>query len=93
MLKTFEGTLLSVTGEVITPANNNRRQNNNTTTFANRTDNNLLERITKFQELLNSNNTYKIPLRFVRDIGLVKKLIEVNSKIICNDRKKNDEVT
>ena len=53
---------------------------NNTTTSANRTDPNLTERITKFQNQLKSNFVYRIPLKFLCDIGLVNQCFKFNKK-------------
>ena len=53
---------------------------NNSDTSADKSDSNLDERIAKFHILIGTNYVYRIPLRYLIDLGLVKFLIKFNTK-------------
>lgn len=76
-LKTFEKTLLYSTGQ-------ERRMNNaNAAIAANRTDETLYDKISKFGDLISLKNAYIIPLRVVTDTGHVNHPTKLYTKIIC----------
>ena len=80
-LETFYTELLYSKKKVELTGNRDRRLNNNNTA-ANRTDENLTERITKFQNIIKENTIYKISLKFLVDIGLVNFPFKFNTKFI-----------
>ena len=76
-LKTFQETVLYRKKSVILPANRNRRSHADND-VADRMDSNLSDRITKFNDVINS-----VPLRFLVDIGLLNFPVKIDSKTIC----------
>ena len=60
------------------------RRSNNSWVPANRTDENLSDRITKFRTYIGNQNLYRVPLRFLSDPGLVIQLVKLDLKIICS---------
>ena len=80
-LETFQETLLYSKKKVELTGDRDRRLNN-TNTAADRTEANLTERITKFQNIIKENTVYKIPLKFLVDIGLVNFPSKFNTKFI-----------
>lgn len=51
--------------------------------IANRSDDNLNKRITKFHNYIKDENTYRAPLRFQVDIGMVNQPLKLDLKIKC----------
>ena len=72
-LKTIQNDLLYSRQKVVVSVNNaNRRAHYmNAANAANRTDENLTDRIAKFQDQLKSEYVYRIPLEFLCDLDLV----------------------
>ena len=64
--------------------NNDRRAYYTTSKAAagNRTDENLTDRITIFQEQLKNEYVYRIPLEFLCDVGLINECFKFNTKFI-----------
>ena len=48
-----------------------------------KTDKNLTNRISKFANVINGENTYRIPLRYLFDIRLINHPIKLDTKLIC----------
>ena len=48
-----------------------------------RKDNNITQRLARFTNLTNETNVYRIPLRFLCNIGLVNFPVKLDMKIIC----------
>ena len=78
-LKTYDETLL-YSKTAIKLANNVHRRPNNTDNS--RTDDNLDDRIDKFHDLLGKKKIYRIPLRFLIDLGLVNFPISFDTRYI-----------
>ena len=81
-LKAIENDLLYSKKKVVLPNDKDRRDER---TVAgedgdNRTDENLNQRIAKFQNQLKNTCWYKIPLKYLVDIGLVNTPIKFNTK-------------
>ena len=70
--------------KVVIPGNNANRRAHYTTTAnaAHRTDENLTNKIAKFQNQLKSEYVYRIPLKFLCDLGLVNQSFKFNTKYI-----------
>ena len=63
--------------------NDNKSRPHYTTTSAtapNRTDENLTDRITKFQNQLKNEYVYRIPLKYLCDLGLVNQCYKFKTK-------------
>ena len=58
------------------------RRLNNTTTAADRTDDNLTDRTTKFQNIIKVDAVYRISLKFFVDLGLVSFPFKFNTKFV-----------
>ena len=69
-IKIFENTLLYSKKMVKYPANQDRRPNNNAIAVL-RTNENLAEIIQKLTNMINMTKTYRVPLRYLCDIGKV----------------------
>ena len=71
-LKTIQNDLLYSKKKFIFPGNNadRRAHYTNVTNAANRMDENLTDRIAKFQDQLKSEYIYRIPLTFLCDFSL-----------------------
>ena len=85
MLKTIENDLLYSKKKVaIFDTNNDRRVHYTTTTATagNITGRNLNDGITKFQEQLKDEYVYRIPLKFLCNVGLVNQCSKFNTKYI-----------
>ena len=84
MLKTIQNDVLYSKKKVVIPGNNaNRRVHyTNAANAANRTDENLTDSIAKFQNQLKSEYVYRIPLKFLSDLGLVNQCFKFNTKYI-----------
>lgn len=84
LLKTFEKTLLCSKKKVLLPTGQDRRVNNpKAANAANRTDENVTDRIDKLRHLIRQKNIFTIPLKFLTNIGLVNHSIIFDKKIIC----------
>ena len=70
-IKTFEKELLYSKTPVIVKNSTNDRREISYTTEADRSDENIAERIAKFYDLLGTNNVYRIPLTFLVNLGFV----------------------
>ena len=84
-LTTIENDLLCSRDKVVIYGNNNDRHAHYTTTNAtvgNRTDENLTDRIAKFQDQLKTEYIYRIPLKYLCNLGLVNQCFEFNTKYI-----------
>ena len=86
-LETFEKTFFKKKKkrerkQVDIPEKLERRLRNNGP-LGNGTDENLTERIAKFQACIRNKNIYCILLRSLADIGLVNQSVKLNLKIIC----------
>ena len=84
-LKTIENDLLYSKKKVVIYSNDNDRHAHHTTTNAttgNRTDENLTERIEKFQDQLKEEYVYRIPLKYLCDLGVVSQCFNFNTKYI-----------
>lgn len=69
MLKTIQNDLLYSKKKVVNPDDNDRRTHDtNAANPANRADENLTDRIAKFQDQLKSEYLYSIPLKFLCDL-------------------------
>ena len=80
-LKTFDEKLL-YSRKLIKLSGNNDRRPNNDNDADNRTDDNLTDRLDKFSDLISKETIYKIPLRFLVDIGLVNFPIAFDTRFI-----------
>ena len=69
-IKMFENTLLYSKKMVKYPANQDRRPNNNAIAVL-RTNENIAEIIQKLTNMINMTKTYRVPLRYLCDIGKV----------------------
>ena len=69
-IKIFENTLLYSKKMVKYPANQDRRPNNNAIAVL-RTNENIAEIIQKLTNMINMTKTYRVPLRYLCDIGKV----------------------
>ena len=69
-LDMIKETLLYEKTPVVIPNNADRRPNTSTTP-AGRTDTNLGTRITDFNTIIKTKNSYRIPLKYFVDLGLV----------------------
>ena len=71
------------------PTGQDRKLTNSTmANVTHRTDANLRDRVSKFTDLISKKKkkkkkTYRIPLRFLRDIGLSNHLRKLDTKIVC----------
>ena len=71
------------------PTGQDRKLTNSTmANVTHRTDANLRDRVSKFTDLIskkkkNKKKPYRIPLRFLRDIGLSNHLRKLDTKIVC----------
>ena len=81
VLKTFEITLLHSRKKPVLTGNCDRRPNNSDNA-SNRTDENLTDRVAKLANIINGENAYSIPLRFLCDIGLVNIPIKLDTKVV-----------
>lgn len=81
VLKTFEKTILDSKKKVILSGICHRRLKNSDTAV-DRTNENLIDRIDKFANVINEENPYIIPLRFFCEMSC-NHPIKVDSKIIC----------
>ena len=80
-LETFPSGLLNSNKSVVI-TNNNERRANNANDVNDRSNGNLDDRITKFHSLVGTNNVYRIPLRFLVDLGLVNFPVKFDSKFL-----------
>ena len=80
VLDTIKETLLYSKLPVIIPRNNDRSFNSSTP--ADRTDQNLSNRITSFNALISQKLHYRIPLKYFVDLGLVNFPEKTNTKFI-----------
>ena len=80
-LKTFDEKLL-YSRKLIKLSGNNDRRPNNDNDADNRTDDSLTDRLDKFSDLISKETIYKIPLRFLVDIGLVNFPIAFDTRFI-----------
>ena len=88
-LKTIQSDLLYNKEKVAIYGNNNDRRAYYTTTNAtagNRTDENLTDRIAKFQNQIKNEYVYRIPLKYLSDVGLVNQCFKFNTKYILTLR-------
>ena len=84
-LKTIENDLFYSKRKVGIYSNGNDRRTHYTSTNAtagNRTDENLTERIGKFQDQLKEEYVYRIPLKYLCDLGLINQCFKFNTKYI-----------
>ena len=84
-LKTLEKHLLCSKKKVRIYGIENHIRAHRTTTNATapyKTDENLTERIEKFQDQIKSEFVYRIPLKFLCDLGLVNQRFKFNTKYI-----------
>ena len=82
-LEVIENDLLYSKKRVKLPANEDRRRDEHTAAAEdanNRTDDNLNQRIEKFQNQLKTVYYYRIPLIYICDLGLVNQPIKFNTK-------------
>ena len=73
-LKTIQNDLLYSKEKLLIYSNNNDRGAYHTTTDVtaeNRTDENLTDRITNFQDQIKDEYVYRIPLKYLCDVGFV----------------------
>ena len=82
--KTIQNDLLHSNKKVVIPGNNANGRAHHTTAAnaANRTDENLTNGIAKFHDQLKSEYVYRIPLKFLCDLGLVNQCFKFNTKYI-----------
>ena len=88
-LKAIQNDLLYNKEKVAIYGNNNDRRAYYTTTNAtagNRTDENLTDRIAKFQNQIKNEYVYRIPLKYLSDVGLVNQCFKFNTKYILTLR-------
>ena len=86
-LKTIENHLLYSKKKVVVYGNGNDRRAHYTTmnaTVGNRNDENLTERIGKFQDQLKEEYVYRIPLKYLCNLGLVNQCFKFNTKYLLN---------
>ena len=84
LLKTIENNLLYSNKKVKIYGDNNDTCAHYTTTSAtaaNRIDENLTEKIQKFQDQLKSEYVYRIPPKYLCDVGFVNQCFKFNTKI------------
>ena len=83
-LKKIQNDLLHSKKEVVIPGNNTNSHTHytNTANAAYRADENLNDRIAKFQDQLESEYVYGISLKFLCDLGLVNQCFKFNTKYI-----------
>ena len=83
-LKTIENDLLYSRKKVAIYRDDNdmRAHYTTTDTVSNRTDENLTEKIEKFQDQLKDEYVYRIPLKHLCDVGLVNQCFKFNTKYI-----------
>ena len=85
VLKTLEKFLSCFKKKVRIHGNENQIRAHRTTTDATasyRTDENLIERIEKFQDQIKSEFVNRIPLKFLCDLGLVNQCFKLDTKYI-----------
>ena len=85
VLKTLEKFLSCFKKKVRIHGNENQIRAHRTTTDATasyRTDENLIERIEKFQDQIKSEFVNRIPLKFLCDLGLVNQCFKFDTKYI-----------
>ena len=82
VLKVIENDLLYSKKKVVLPDDKDRRDERTVAgeDADDRTDENLNQRITKFQNQLKNTYWYRIPLKYLVDIGLVNTPIKFNTK-------------
>ena len=81
VLKVIENDLLYSKKKVKLPDGEDRQDRRTSDANAdNRTDDNINERIQKFQNQLQKVYWYRIPLKYICDLGLVNILIKFNTK-------------
>ena len=80
-LETSKDTLLLSRKKVVLTGDGDRRVNNDKS-VNNRSNRNLTERVTKCQEIIKTENIYKIPLKFLSDLGLINFPFKFNTKFI-----------
>ena len=83
-LKAKENDPLYSKKKVVIPGNNANRRVHYTTraNAANRMNEYLTDRIAKLQDQLKSEYVYRIPLKFLCDLGLVKQCLKFSAKYI-----------
>ena len=84
-LKTIQNDLLYSKEKVVIYGDNNDKRAYYTTTNAtagNRTDENLIDRIAKFQNQIKNQYVYRILLKYLCDVGLVNQCFKFNTKYI-----------
>ena len=63
--------------------NNKGKRKNNTAVAANRTEENLTNRIIKFSNVISNESVYGIPLLYKVENGLINYSVKFDIKIIC----------
>ena len=94
-LKIIENDLLYSKKKVKIYSDDNDRYPHYTTmnmTARNKTDQNLMERIEKFQDQLKNEYVYRIPLKYLCDVGLVNQYFKFNKKIYSNARNRHAKI-
>ena len=82
-LKTIEKSLLYSKKPVVIRGGGDRRAHRtNDANVANRTDENLTDRITRFTDQLQNEFINRIPLKFLCNVGLANQCFKFNSKYI-----------
>ena len=89
--KTFKKHFFYSKENVIMPTGNETRDYNITATD-NRTDTYLTQRIKNISTQIGDYHMYRIPLRFLFDVGEVNQPIKINLKVICNLKKTVDKL-
>ena len=80
-LKVIKSDLLYSKKKVKLPNDEDRQDEQTNDAYAdNRTDDNIDERIQKFQNRLKSVYWYRIPLKYICDLGLVNTPVKFNTK-------------
>ena len=83
-LKTIENDRLYSRKKVAIYGDDNdmRAHYTTTNTVSNRTDENLTEKMEKFQDQLKDEYVYRIPLKYLCDVGFVNQCFKFNTKYI-----------
>ena len=87
-LETFQSDLLYSNKKVVLTGGRDRKLNNDNDQD-NRSDNNLDNRIAKFHDLIGTNNVYRIPLRFLVDLGFVNFPMKFDTKFVFTLKQKS----
>ena len=96
VFETIENDLLYSKKKVVIYGNNNDRRAYHTKTGGNRTDENLTERIQKLQNQLKNEHVYRIPLKYLCDIGLVNQIqpdsFQIQYKVYSNSTNRHSKI-